>query len=76
MPSNIDTVADTDKAATPRRFIDRQELQSLLGMSRSEVYRRLDGDPDFPRPLHIGRAVRWVSTEVAAFQERLMNARG
>jgi predicted DNA-binding transcriptional regulator AlpA len=58
------------------RLITRPDVQRMLGVSKSAVYRLIDGDPDFPRPLVIGfRCVRWLEHEIAAYIELLAQRR-
>jgi prophage regulatory protein len=45
------------------------ELIKLIGLSRSSVYDRLNPrskryDPDFPKPVKLNRASRWLLSEV------------
>lgn len=56
-------------------LIRRSELEDRLQLSRSEIYRRLDDDLEFPQPVRIGRSVRWRSDEVAAYIELLSGQR-
>lgn len=48
-------------------FIRLKEVQSLTGLSRSEVYRR-SGLGSFPQRVRLGeKAVAWVKAEVEAW---------
>lgn len=38
-------------------------MEGMLSLKRSAVY-RLTKDPTFPPPVHLGRSVRWVRSEV------------
>ncbi len=69
-----------DEHTTPAdvRLLTRQQVTDTLGMSRTEIWRRLSGDdpdPNFPSPVRIGRMVRWRSDEVQAFIDHLSEAR-
>ena len=60
------------------RLLSRHQVSDTLGMSRTEIWRRINGadpDPHFPKPVHVGRMVRWRSDEIQAFIEHLSNAR-
>lgn len=51
------------------------ELIKLIGLSRSSIYDRLNPrskryDPDFPKPIKLNRASRWLLSEV---EERIRN---
>ena len=50
------------------------ELIKLIGLSRSSIYDRLNRrskryDPNFPRPLKLNNASRWLLSEVEAWIE-------
>ncbi len=36
-------------------FIKRKKLESILGISRATINRRIKSDPNFPKPFKIGR---------------------
>ena len=55
------------------KLIGVADLQEKLSISRSTVY-RLTANEDFPRPLKIGRAVRWPEHLVDGWLERQMVA--
>lgn len=63
---------------SPTRFIRRDELQQITGLSRSTIYDRLDRrsahfDQNFPRPIKIGKsAVGWIQSEVTEYVETLI----
>lgn len=54
-------------------LIPLPEVMRLVGLSRSEVWRRSASDPTFPKPTRLGtRATRWSRSEVLAYiSERL-----
>lgn len=53
---------------TPLRLIRLPEVTNRIGISRSEVYRRIHNDPAFPKPATLGaRCVAWVESEVDAY---------
>lgn len=48
------------------------EVIKLIGLSRSSIYDRLNRrskryDPDFPRPVKLNNASRWLLSEVEAW---------
>ena len=58
------------------RLLRRQEVQQLLGLSKSTLY-ELMADDRFPRPVRIAaRAVRWRASDIAAWQRALPVAGG
>lgn len=42
-------------ANEPMRFIKLPELLRLLGISKSEAYRRRNSSPGFPQPIHLSK---------------------
>jgi prophage regulatory protein len=64
----------TANIASPASRLCRcNEMQLLIGLSRSAIYDKLDPrsprfDPSFPRPVKIGtRAVAWLESELVAW---------
>jgi predicted DNA-binding transcriptional regulator AlpA len=59
-------------AAMAKRFVRFNEGLKLIGVSRSEAYRRQKTDPDFPKivkPLGEGtKPSAFVDEEIAAYQ--------
>lgn len=56
------------------------ELIKLIGLSRSSIYDRLNPrskryDPDFPRPVKLNRASRWLLSEVEEWIRNKMSSR-
>lgn len=48
-----------------QRYIRRQEVESLTGLSRSTLYRLMDAG-EFPRPIKLTRkAVAWPESAIA-----------
>ena len=61
---------------TTYELMTRPEVEELLGMSTSSVY-RLMREGHFPEPIRIGqRAVRWRRSELEAFLEQCPRATG
>ena len=57
------------------KMLRLRELIKLIGLSRSSIYDRLNPrskryDPDFPKPVKLNRASRWLVSEV---EERIRN---
>ncbi|TXH66595.1 MAG: AlpA family phage regulatory protein [Lysobacteraceae bacterium] len=53
------------------RFIRRDEVQRLTGLSRSSIYARNQHDPDWPKPISLGpNTVAWIESEVLAWASR------
>lgn len=58
------------------RLLTRAEVEAHVGLSCSAIYRLMRQDA-FPVPIQIGpRAVRWKSSEIAAFIESRPRATG
>ena len=56
------------------------ELIKLIGLSRSSIYDRLNRrskryDPNFPRPLKLNNASRWLLSEVEEWIESKISTR-
>lgn len=58
------------------RILRRVQLEAKIGLSRSAIYERMDGesryyDPDFPKPINLGNGknppVGWIEHEVDAW---------
>lgn len=57
-------------------LLTRPEVEALVRLSRSEIYRRMRKG-QFPLPLRIGdRAVRWKASEVEKWLEERPRATG
>jgi prophage regulatory protein len=54
------------------RFIRFPEAIKALGLSRSEIYRRIKTEPRFPKPVKIlckgTKAVAFIDSEIAEYQ--------
>ena len=51
------------------RLMRRREVEQVLGISRSSIYRLMQ-EGEFPRPVRIGpAAVRWRASDIAAWLE-------
>lgn len=56
-----------------KKFLRLPEVIDATGRSRSTILRGAK-DGSFPAPVHIGpRAIAWVSTEVAAWQQKCID---
>lgn len=53
-----------------RLLLSRKDLEGLLSLSRSSVA-RVTQHPDFPRPVRVGRSVRWHAAEVQEWARRI-----
>lgn len=67
----------TNITAPARRFIKRQEVQSITGLSCTEIYRRVAADT-FPKQVALGpKCVVWIEAEVMAWcDQRVAESRG
>jgi len=65
--------------ATPaaRRFIKRQDVESITGLSCSEIYRRIAAGA-FPKQVTLGpKCVVWIEAEIHAWcDEQIAASRG
>jgi prophage regulatory protein len=53
-----------------QRFLRLEQVKDVTGLSKSGIYARMAAD-DFPKSFPLsGRAVAWLETEVAAWQQR------
>ncbi|EEA95064.1 AlpA family transcriptional regulator [Pseudovibrio sp. JE062] len=56
------------------RYLARPEVEAVLGLSRSTIYKLLSED-DFPPPTRlIGRSVRWRLSEIMSWAENKRKA--
>jgi predicted DNA-binding transcriptional regulator AlpA len=49
-------------------------IASFLGVNVRTVWRRV-ADGELPKPVKVGRSVRWFDSEIAEYQKRLRSAR-
>lgn len=59
---------------TNLKCLNLNELTSLIGISRSSIYDRMNPrskryDPSFPKPLKLGSAVRWRLKDISEWLE-------
>jgi len=58
-----------------QKFLRRDEVERVTGMPRSTIYDKMSKG-EFPRAVKIGgRAVGWLETEIAQWQEARIAAR-
>lgn len=51
------------------RLLRRREVEEITGMSRSSLYRLMQGG-EFPRPVKVGpTAVRWRASDITVWLE-------
>ena len=67
----------TNTTPQARRFIKRQEVESITGLSCTEIYRRIAAD-NFPKQVTLGpKCVVWIEAEVLAWCDaRIAESRG
>ena len=60
-----------------RRFIKRQEVEAITGLSRSEIYRRMAAKV-FPQQIALSaKCVVWIESEILTWcDERIAENRG
>ena len=49
------------------RFLSRRDVEKALHRGRQWIYDRLSTDPDFPKPVHLGRSILFIESEVLAW---------
>lgn len=55
------------------RLLRRRQVEAVTGLSRSNIYARLDSkspqyDPTFPRPISLGaKTVAWIEAEIQSW---------
>jgi prophage regulatory protein len=60
---------------SPLTFLRLPEVKRRVGLSRSEIYRKVKAG-DFPRPVKLSaQASAWVEHEIAAWCEERLSAR-
>ncbi|MBJ2211276.1 AlpA family phage regulatory protein [Pseudomonas carnis] len=66
----------TNNTAPVRRFIKRQEVESITGLSCTEIYRRVAAGK-FPKQVTLGpKSVVWIESEVLTWcEERIAECR-
>ena len=70
-------MASTTSTTQPRRFIKRQAVEQMTGLSCSEIYRRIAAGI-FPAQVALGpKSVVWIEAEVIAWcDQRIAESRG
>lgn len=63
--------------SSPIKILRLRDVQTRIGISRPTIYRWLDSDPSFPRPVKIGsRSIGWIESEVNQWLEaRILSSR-
>lgn len=70
-------MANVSNTTSPvRRFIKRQEVESITGLSCTEIYRRV-ASGKFPKQVTLGpKSVVWIESEVLTWcDERIAECR-
>ena len=67
----------TNTTLPARRFIKRQDVESITGLSCTEIYRRVAAGT-FPKQVTLGpKCVVWIESEIHAWcDERIAASRG
>ncbi len=72
--------ASTESAPRPEMlpiFLRLGDVQHVLGVKRTTVYRLVKEDPDFPQPVKLGeRAVGFLRSEIEAWAQKRADMRG
>lgn len=56
-------------------MFDLHKVAGLLGIDERTVWRRV-ADETLPKPVRVGRAVRWFESDIVTYQQKLRNERG
>jgi predicted DNA-binding transcriptional regulator AlpA len=59
-----------------RKLVRLNKTVERLGISRATLYREMERDPLFPKPVRVRGAILFVADEIDAYIERLAQARG
>lgn len=65
-----------DETCPVDRLITGSEASAILGLSRSERYKRQRLDPTFPQPIKDGKMSRYSYRECLAYVARKLAERG
>ena len=57
------------------RFLRLTEVMEKVGLRRSAIYDKISRR-EFPAPVKIGSASRWLASEVAAWMDEMVQDRG
>ena len=60
----VDDVTDRDE-----QMLTLHDVAQLLRVSAKSVTRLMDDDPDFPRPVVVGKSDRWTLGEIRQWQQ-------
>ncbi|VVT48070.1 hypothetical protein UYSO10_2002 [Kosakonia radicincitans] len=55
-------------------FWDLNQVSSVIGFGKTKIYSMVKKG-EFPKPVKIGRRVRWVSTEVEEWMRKIIEMR-
>ncbi len=53
----------------PHRAVGLEETQYILGVGTSLIYRLMRTDKKFPKGIKIGKARRWIASDLIAWLE-------
>ena len=65
----------TDRPVLPKLLLTVREVAAVVSVSERMI-RGMVASGRFPRPLRIGRSVRWRASDVATWVDRLTGADG
>ena len=64
LTQQVDDVTDRDE-----QMLTLHDVAQLLRVSAKSVTRLMDDDPDFPRPVVVGKSDRWILGELRQWQQ-------
>lgn len=59
---------------TVEQMLDLKTVAARLAVSTRKIWRLIAGGK-FPKPVKVGRAVRWFESDIAQYQENLRQSR-
>lgn len=72
---NVAHIKEGIKDNSAYRLLSLKAVREWLGLSRSTLYRIMDGDDDFPRPLKVCGKLLFVEAEIKSFIDRAKSLR-
>ena len=55
-------------------FLRLQDVEARVALKKTEIYRRIKR-AEFPQPVKLGRASRWLDADIEAWMQRITQTR-
>jgi len=55
-------------------FLRLQDVEARVALKKTEIYRRIKRS-EFPQPVKLGHASRWLDTDIDAWMQRIVQTR-